>query len=65
MTQQAQTTITPAILRVKQIAQYLSVSQSQVRVMLKTGALREVRITPSVVGVLKTDIDNFVAGLSK
>lgn len=59
------TPITPAIMRVKQIAQYLSVSQSQVRVMLKAGTLPEVRITPSVVGVLKTDIDNFVAGLSK
>lgn len=59
------TAITPAIMRVKQIAQYLSVSQSQVRVMLKNGTLPEVRITPSVVGVLKTDIDAFVAGLSK
>lgn len=59
------TPITPAIMRPKQIAQYLSISVSQVRVMLKTGTLPEVRITPSVVGVLKTDVDTFVAGLSK
>jgi predicted DNA-binding transcriptional regulator AlpA len=52
-------------MRPKQIAQYLSVSQSQVRILIKTGALREIRITPSVVGVLKTDIDNFIAGASK
>jgi predicted DNA-binding transcriptional regulator AlpA len=60
-----QTAITPVIMRPKQIAQYLSVSQSQVRILIKTGALREIRITPSVVGVLKTDIDNFIAGASK
>lgn len=59
------TPITPAIMRPKQIAQYLSISVSQVRVMLKTGTLPEVRVTPSVVGVLKTDVDTFVAGLSK
>ena len=60
-----QTPITPAIMRPKQIAQYLSISVSQVRVMLKTGTLPEVRVTPSVVGVLKTDLDNFVAGLAQ
>jgi len=59
-----QTPITPAIMRPKQIAQYLSVSVSQVRNMLKAGTLREIRIAPSVVGVLKTDIDAFIEGLA-
>ncbi len=59
------TPITPAIMRPKQVAQYLSVSVSQVRNMLKAGTLREIRIAPSVVGVLKTDIDAFIAGLAQ
>jgi excisionase family DNA binding protein len=58
------TPITPAIMRPKQIAQYLSVSVSQVRNMLRAGTLREIRIAPSVVGVLKTDIDAFIEGLA-
>jgi excisionase family DNA binding protein len=58
------TPITPAIMRPKQIAQYLSISVSQVRNMLRAGTLREIRIAPSVVGVLKTDIDAFIEGLA-
>ena len=60
-----QVTITPAIMRPKQVAQYLSVSVSQVRNMLKAGTLREIRIAPSVVGVLKTDVDAFIGGLAQ
>jgi hypothetical protein len=40
-------------------------SATQVRNMLKAGTLREIRIAPSVVGVLKTDIDAFIAGLAQ
>lgn len=58
------TPITPAIMRPKQVAQYLSISVSQVRNMLRAGTLREIRIAPSVVGVLKTDIDAFIEGLA-
>ncbi len=59
-----QTPITPAIMRPKQVAQYLSISVSQVRNMLKDGRLREIRISPSVVGVRKTDVDKFIDGLA-
>jgi excisionase family DNA binding protein len=59
-----QTPITPIIMRPKQVAQYLSISVSQVRNMLKAGTLREIRLTNSIVGVLKTDVDAFIEGLA-
>ncbi len=51
-------------MRPKQVAQYLSISVSQVRNMLKDGTLREIRISPRSVGVLRADIDKFIDGLA-